>query len=528
VIKAVLNLVRRGSPKAKGLDIFSGLLLGSASEAQLAPFADDKLADLTHEAFSFLAVRPHNSHKLQVREADLAQQPAPPSTLVEILSDDLPYLLDSILGEIEARGLGPGVTLRAIFKVHRYGSERLREVFAAGDANWADGYQECYLALLLPPMEPAAARALAETLEDILTEVRRAAADDAAMRTRLTHIISAYEALARTPGERPTETTTTTADLAEATAFVRWLLQEHFIPLGLREYEFVGADDKVDLQPAARGAMGILRDSRIGVLHQDSDGHEARPNLRGFYFGPSLVIVTRASSQSRIYRRRPYDYVGLKNFSPAGRLIGEVRLIGLFVPEAYLQSVRAIPVIRRKVQALLVDPALTNEGHRTRTLIDGLERLPRDELFQIAPDELRVWASAVADLETRPATRVLMRRDEFDRFVSLLVFIPRERYSSAIETRIAAVLAETCRGRVTSNRVLTGDGPHARLQVVVETAGPQPQIARPELELKVDALLRTWSERLGAEIGVRHPPDIRDALLNSYRDGALERARREG
>ena len=174
------------------------------------------------------------------------------------------------------------------------------------------------------------------------------------------------------------------------------------------------------------------------------------PQLRAFFDEPKTLIVMKANVKSRVHRRVYLDYVGVKRFDADGNAIGEFRILGLFTSTAYTRSIRTIPYLRRKVDATLRRAGFDPDGHSGKALVNVLESYPRDELFQIDEDTLYEFALAILQLEERPRVRVLARRDRFDRFVSVLVYVPRERYNSKVRARIGAYLAEAYKGHVSA------------------------------------------------------------------------------
>src|SRR2546430_13227679 len=173
------------------------------------------------------------------------------------------------------------------------------------------------------------------------------------------------------------------------------------------------------------------------------------------------------SVRSRVHRRVFMDYVGVKRFDRDGRLVGEFRIVGLFTSTAYTRSTRSIPYLRRKVDAVLVRAGFNPDGHSGKALVNVLETYPRDELFQIDEDTLYHFALAVLQLDERPRVRVLPRRDRFDRFMSVLVYLPRERYDSDVRKAIGDYLADVYHGRVAAFYPFFPEGPLVRVHFII-------------------------------------------------------------
>ncbi len=147
------------------------------------------------------------------------------------------------------------------------------------------------------------------------------------------------------------------------------------------------------------------------------------------------------------------------------------------------------------------------------------EHYPRDELFQADEDTLYRFVLAIMQLDERPRVRVLARFDRFDRFVSVLVFVPRERYDSAIRARIGDYLARAFIGRVSAFYPFFPEGPLVRVHFIIgRSGGPAPQVTRATLEHEVRAIVRTWTDGLAEALALAHEAGAAHDLFNRYRD----------
>ena len=213
--------------------------------------------------------------------------------------------------------------------------------------------------------------------------------------------------------------------------------------------------------------LGIMRSRDVGVVQRWNQPLVITPEIRALLNEPTLLIVTKSAVRSRVHRHVYMDYVGVKRFDPDGKLIGEFRIVGLFTSTAYTRSTRTIPYLRRKVDAVLERAGFDPDGHSGKALVNVLESYPRDELFQLDEDTLYHFAMAVLQLDERPRVRVLPRRDRFDRFVSVLVYVPRERYDSDVRKAIGEYLAEVYKGRVSAFHPFFPEGPLVRVHFII-------------------------------------------------------------
>jgi glutamate dehydrogenase len=466
------------------------------------------LAGNAEAAFAFIAEKPSPGHKVRVRRAPAAGDGAD-LVVVEILNDDMPFLVDSVLGELQARALSVRELLHPIFKTQRDAAGRLQRVLGPGDQNWADGHQESYIAIYLAmDLAESAAADVVGTLSGILDEVRAAVDDWQAMQWM---VQAAARRLDETPPELPAD------DLRETLAFLRWLAADNFTFLGAREYRLPAANERGEPIPAETAGLGLLRESTAHVSRRDTPQTSGTvPETCRLDDALSPLTVTKAGIQSRVHRRVSMDCVGVRTYRPDGSLGAELHIVGLFTSQAYTTSPRAIPLLRHKVETVLRMSGYPAASHDRKALLNVLETFPRDELFQIGVDDLARWSEGILDLETRPRVRVFARVDRLDRFVSALVYVPRDRYNSDVRERIGALLAETYNGRVAAFYPYFTDAPLVRVHFIVgRSGGAAPHVESGDLERRIGETIRTWDDRLVAAIA-RHGTES-GPLLARYR-----------
>ncbi|HEY5281133.1 MAG TPA: NAD-glutamate dehydrogenase, partial [Pseudolabrys sp.] len=297
--------------------------------------------------------------------------------------------------------------------------------------------------------------------------------------------------------------------------FLQWLLADNFTFLGVRNYTL----ENDELKPDFDNALGIMRQRELRVLRRGAELLEMTPEIMAFLKEPRPLIVAKANIHARVHRRVYLDYIGIKHFDAAGNLLGEQRIVGLFTSTAYTRAAHGIPYLRRKLAAVEARAAFDPGSHSGKALANVLEHYPRDELFQIDEDTLYHNAIAILQLDERPRVRVLPRRDRFDRFVSVLVYVPRERYDSDIRTKIGAYLASTFVGRVSAYYPFFPEGPLVRVHFIIGRSGGAPvEIPRAKLESEVGDIVRTWTDGLAEALTLVHPPEKTRDLFNRYRD----------
>ena len=255
----------------------------------------------------------------------------------------------------------------------------------------------------------------------------------------------------------------------------------------------------------------------MGVVQRWNQPLVITPEIRAFLNEPTLLIVTKSAVRSRVHRRVYMDYVGVKRFDADGKLVGEFRIVGLFTSTAYTRSTRTIPICAARSMRCSKRAGFDPEGHSGKALVNVLENYPRDELFQLDEDTLYHFAMAVLQLEERPRVRVLPRRDRFDRFVSVLVYVPRERYDSDVRKAIGDYLATRLQGP--GERLPPVLSRKARWSACISSSALRRATCRipiaPSLERAVEAIVRTWIDELGEELGRSYDPARARALLRA-------------
>jgi len=289
-------------------------------------------------------------------------------------------------------------------------------------------------------------------------------------------------------------------ELAEGKDFLRWLADNHFTFLGYRRHELASVGGEDVLKVVAGSSLGILRE---GPSKEVAASFSALPpEVRAHARRPELLVVTKATSRSTVHRPGYLDYVAVKRFSDRGDVVGEDRFLGLFTSTAYSAMPADIPLLRRKVANVVKRAGLPPGGHAGKALINILDTYPRDELFQTNEDDLLRTAKAILHLEDRQRLRLFVRRDAFERFLSCLIYAPRENYTTGLREKWQAILTEAFNGTSSEFNVHLSESMLARIMITVRTTpGQIPDFDVREVEQRLVAAARRWED------------DLRDALI---------------
>ncbi len=483
---------------------FLAQLFGHVVPEDVVHYGSVDLAMLAARAWAFLAERKPGAAKVRFDTVQLAASGDRKSiSVIEIVNDDMPFLFDSVLGELSDRKLPIRLTAHPVLGVKRDENGKLT---ALGAADAAGVLRESFMHIHVDPIEDDAQRAaIVAALQTVLGDVRLAVEDWRAMLDRVNGIVAE---LTTTPPPLPVD------EIAEAIEFLKWLLADNFTFIGVRNYVFDGHE----LQPDSESGLGIMRSPEVRVLRRGHELLEITPEIMAFLREPRPLIIAKANIHARVHRRAYLDYIGVKRFDANGNLAGEFRIVGLFTSTAYTRSAHGIPYLRRKIANVEERAGFDPKSHSGKALANVLEHYPRDELFQIDEDTLYQFSLAIMRLDERPHVRVLARRDRFDRFVSVLVFVPRERYDSAIRIKIGEYLAGVFVGRVSAFYPFFPEGPLVRVHYIIgRSDGQTPDIDRTTLEDAVVEIIRTWSDGFADALKLLYAPDKALGLFERYR-----------
>jgi glutamate dehydrogenase len=458
--------------------------------SQLDPedLAERQPADLYGAALShwnFARKRDPGSARLRVFNPSIEEHGWQSThTIIEIVNDDMPFLVDSVTMEVNRHGLTLHLIMHPIIAVKRSADGTLVDLAADDDK---DARHESFIRVEVDRIiEPARHEALAADLARVLDDVRMAVADWKAMRDRLLAILADTD---KRPPPLPAD------ELAEGRAFLAWLADNHFTFLGYRCHELVVQNGEDALKIVAGSSLGILRE---GESKDVATSFAALPpEVKAYARRPELLVVTKSTSRSTVHRPGYLDYIAVKRFDAKGEVCGEDRFLGLFTSTAYNAKPSDIPLLRRKTANVVARAGLVPGSHADKSLINILENYPRDELFQITEDDLLRTAMGILHLGERQRFRLFVRRDPFERFLSCLIYAPRENYTTELRQKWQTILTEAFHGSSSEFNVHLSESALARILITVRTTpGKIPSFDVRDLEATLATVAQRWSDDL--------------------------------
>ena len=434
-------------------------------------------------------------------------------SVVYIVTDDMPFLVDSVNAELVRQHAPIHLVMHPLFvvtrnresgelvKVARVPSHlgissgdtaampNLSHLIAQGDNA---SHMESWIAVEIDRVDDAKRAALTEGIGRVLADVRAAVEDWPKMRHRAIQIAQDLDKLAN-PAQ--------IAELRQAQELLRWLDDGNFTFLGYREYDLKNESGEDVLEPREESGLGLLRggtDTPHQIQHLTEAGRKKAREKRA-------LVITKANSRSTVHRSAYLDYIGVKSFDAAGNVNGERRFIGLFATTAYAGSVRDIPVVREKVAAVLDDAGFPPDSHSGKDLLGILETYPRDELFQIEIPDLAAIATGIQRLQERRRTRLFLRPDIYGRFMSAVVYLPRDRYTTNVRLRIEQELRETFNAVSIDYEARMTESALARLffRIRLPKDADVSNVNSDELEKRLVRAARSWGEGISEVLRAR-------------------------
>ncbi|GED21748.1 NAD-glutamate dehydrogenase [Halomonas halmophila] len=509
---------RLDKDKADAVDDFAHLFYASVPLEDLADRRMDDLYGATLSVWHFIQQFDPDAPKVRVLNPDFEEHGWQSThTFIAVLHEDMPFLVDSVRVELNRRGMTIHAIHNAVLAAGRDDEHRLTRVVNPEEADAADSRESLIAIEIDRHSNPADLEAIEHSLQEVLHEVRTAVGDFDPMRDQVRAAIAELEAM------RPSQIDA--QDQREAIEFLNWVLEDNFTFLGYDEYAVI--------EDQGRPRLDKVENSELGVFRLDSPRYQERIRtdlgVQGDQYVPlpQLMSFAKSAYHSRIHRPTYPDYISIDRYDEQGRVIGERRLLGMFTATVYNESPRNVPILRRKLQAVMDIAGFSSKGHNGKQLLQILEVYPRDDLFQIDTDELAQTALGILDIRERRRVRLFIREDTFGKFYSCLVFVPRDVFSTELRVRLQALLCEELDATSGDFNTYLSESVLARIQFILRFNGDTPSdydIKR--IEEKLAKLARNWRDDLhnaaiegfGEESANHLMSRFRDAFPASYRE----------
>ncbi|NNC76475.1 MAG: NAD-glutamate dehydrogenase [Woeseiaceae bacterium] len=406
-------------------------------------------------------------------------------TIIEMINDDMPFLVDSVTAAINRRELAVHITVHPVIRITRDGRGKIKNIHSRDNKK---GQPESFIRFAIDrETDPELLELLDREIHKVLSDVRASVADWKEMRAQME---VARDSIQYGPPGVDEELR------QESIALLDWMIDDRFTFLGYRQYKLTSTGDRIFLRAVADSGLGLLADNDSS--HQKI---ELTKEMKRITRAKDWLIITKANSRSTVHRPAYLDYIGVKIYDQNGKPVGEHRFIGLFTSVAYSESPRNIPLLRHKVARVLERNQVKPGGHRGKALSHILDTFPRDELLQSSVSDLARTTLGILNLQERQRVRFFLRRDTFRRFFSCLIYVPREKYTTAVRRKMEAILIDAFGGTSIDSSVQIFDSPLARVHAIVRTPpGDRPRVSIHDIEAEIADVVVTWSDRLRDEL----------------------------
>ncbi len=499
-IKPILAALTKRVPKAKLAEAqaFATAFYRRMSGDEAAQHGADGWAALAADMLEFARARKRGKPNIRLFNPNQKEHGwESPHTVVQIINDDMPFLVDSVTMALAEQGLGVHVLGHPVLRVARDKAGKLTGL--------GDGDAESFIHLEIDRQPQTAMAAIKAGIERVLEDVRAIVVDWEPMHAKMLEVADGLAAR-RMP--------VSDAGKHEAQEFLRWAASEHFTFLGYREYKVVKQGKDEVLVADEDSGLGLLRG-------KDAGKPRALKSLAAHYMPQSgsvdALILTKTNARATVHRPGYMDYIGVLSFDKAGKPVAEQRFLGLYTSSAYNRRPWDIPLVRERHEYVMDKSGLNPNSHSGKALRHILETLPRDELFQSSEEELFRTASGILGLQERVRSKLFVRRDRYGRYFSALAYIPRDRMNTQVRHRIEDMLKRALHGEHVDTTVQIGESPLAQLHMIVRPkAGQAVDVDLPELERKLAEIVRDWRDELREQLVSRHGEEAGLKLANRY------------
>lgn len=437
-------------------------------------------------------------------------------SVVEVVVDDMAFLVQTLMMEVNRQHLTNHLVIHPVYPVVRSAAGTI--IGFGTEGGISESRPEGFVHIEVDRQsDPRVLDDLQHGLERVLRDLGAATRDWQAIQERVRVTIDRLRA------DHPESIA---PQVEESVSFLNWLLDEHFVFLGCRDYALVDNGQQRGVRPVERSGLGVLRDSiaempASGVIPLSDDAWNIFSEV-------SPLLITKATTRATIHRPVFMDYVGVRSFDRSGNVIGETRFLGLYDSAAYSARPEEIPLLARKVRNIFERSGFRPASHSGRALMHLLEDLPRDELYHSDEETLYGLAMGILRLQERQRVRIFARQDVYGQYVSALVFVPRERFHTHLRQQIQSILIDAFDGKSSEFKVQLSESILARIHFIIHTGRCcRLSYDLKQIEQKVIDCLYDWKDEFKANLHSHFGEERGNLLFKRYADG-VSAAYREG
>ncbi|MFD2166577.1 NAD-glutamate dehydrogenase [Thalassotalea euphylliae] len=509
LLKNVAQFIQQKVPSqtAPLVEQFANLLYGNISTSDLAHRNDSDLYGATMSLWNSLSDHVDDKPVIKVFNPEVSKHGWKSShTIIEVIVQDMPFLVDSLRIALNRQGLSPHLMLNSPIQVVRNTKNQITKIASTADAKIRSSKAETVFFIEIDRQDSAEVMAsLTEELYSVVSDILLTVNDWQPMLKKLNNVITDVKK-AKLPCEKQ--------EKEDSLEFLQWVADNHFTIMGYRSYDVKTLKGDVALAANVDSSLGLMRNSKGTKQRLISTLSET---AREIALGKNLLILTKTNSRSRVHRPAHLDYIGVKRFDDKGNVVGEERFIGLFGSAYYTNSALNLPLIKSKVIGVCDASGFGKGTHAYKTLINILETYPRDEILQSSISELLQNVKGIMQMQERDYTGLFVRRDAFSRFYSCMVYVPRERYNTKLRIQTQQLLGEFFGSdqEVEFNTYFS-ESVQARTHYIVRVNHTKADINVKEIEKNLNEAARSWDDKLAAALNSHKGEALGKALSRKY------------
>jgi glutamate dehydrogenase len=514
LIEAIVNRIKESMTgnQAELCAEFAKQLYGTVAMEDLTAWKMDDLYGAVVNFWSLIYERAPHETKIRIYNPDFERHGWQTThTVIEVICDDMPFLVDSLRLVIHRKGFASHLTIHmGGIRVKRDKENQIKTILPRNANTESRGviHEAPIFIEIDRQTDPQILKELEDGCVHALEDNRIVFEDWDKMRAKVKEAIVEIDKVSSVLDAN---------EVKETKGFLHWIEDHHFTFLGMRDYELVQKDKETLLQAIPKTGLGLLRESVTKPTARNISA--MTPEAREFTLSSRILVMSKTNTLASVHRDAYMDYIGIKRFNSKGKVIGERRIIGLYTSAAYHTNPNQIPCLRSKVASIMENSGLNPRSHSGKVLLNILETLPRDDLIQGTEDELLEIAMGIFYMQDRKRIRLFARMDVYRRFISCLVYVPKERVNTELRMAMKHILEESFNGIDTTFTTLFTESVLARIHFIVKLDPENcPEYDLKEIEKRLIEVGRSWTDDFQYHLYEVYGEEQANRLFARYRD----------
>ncbi|GAC14807.1 NAD-glutamate dehydrogenase [Aliiglaciecola lipolytica] len=508
LLENVFKLINKKIDKshAELVEQFSRLLFKNISVDDLENRNDSDLYGATLSLWNEFAKYDGQQPKIRVFNPEISKHGWQSShTIVEIIVRDMPFLVDSVRMTLNRLNITSHLLLHSPINLKRNEKGEVEEFLSSKSRVKEKVKETVFLIEVDRQVSKAALNQLTSELLSVVGEVSLAVSDWESMRDKLTNIIKEFPTSHCPANEEEQQ---------QAIEFLSWLNDHNFTLMGYRYYDVNAIEGDHRWTPKNETSLGLMKNS---ISDRDRILSNLPLSAQKEALSKHPLILTKTNSRARVHRPAYMDYVGIKCFDDEGNVTGEHRFLGLYSASFYNSSATQLPVLQRKIERICRHSGFDKSSHAYKAFVNIIETYPRDELLQGDEKELGQIILGIFQMQERGISKLFVRKDAFGRFISCMVYVPRERYNTQLRKETQELLQKSFNSEEQVEfTTYFSESVYARTHYIARVKDNNAEFNVKDIEKNIIELTKSWNDRLAASISATYGEAAGKALEQKY------------